>query len=954
MRAQTGFQLRFSAFSRGLSLAAMLLVTSCGNEPATLSESGRPVTGPSFALGIDPVSGATIETNQDDYFPGELVHVVGHGWAANETVHLAMTEEPDTHDDVAQDVVADSAGDFSIHFYDVQEYDLGVTFTLTATGQTSGSRATAVFTDGNVRFITSPASLAASATYDRFSGSGSCSGSPSSTGNTMTYNVAVGLNAGQSIKFTVPTVAGYSYTGYTNSGLTITPPSSASATVLCVAGFSGGSQLTFTLSYVAAPTNTAPTVSAGNDATIDEGGTFSQSGSFTDPDANSWTATVNYGDGSGVQALTLVGKAFSLSHLYADNGTYTVTVSVNDGTAAGTDDLSVTVNNVAPVVSAGADAGVSQGGTLTQSGSFTDPGADTWTATVDYGDGSGVHPLTLNPNKTFNLSHLYANAGTFTVTVTVTDDESATGSDQITVTINNVPPTADAGGPYTGNEGSAVAIVGTAGDVDGTIASRTWSLSPNTGCTILDPTALSTSVTCTDNGSWTLTLTVVDDDGASASDIATLTIHNVAPSVAAGAASATLNEGDTFTRAGSFTDPGADTWTATVNYGDGSGVQALSLSGKTFSLSHLYADDGSHTVTVTITDDDTGVGSDQVAITVNNVAPAANAGAATATQNEGDTFTSAGSFTDPGADTWTATVNYGDGSGVQALSLSGKTFNLSHLYTDNGNFTVTVTVTDDDTGAGSGQVVITVNNVTPYITTVTIPVSPIAVGNPVTVGWNFTDPGADTWTGQISWDTGLPFGAGFPCSASKSCSTTSNLASGVYTVTVKVTDDDGAADDSTMTAYIVVYDPSGSFVTGGGWINSPEGAYAADLSLTGRATFGFVSKYTKGAQTPSGNTEFQFHEGGLNFKSTSYQWLVVSGARAQYKGVGQINGGGNYGFLLTAIDGQVAGGGGADRFRIKIWDLNNGGAIVYDNALGAAEDSDASTPLAGGSIVIHK
>lgn len=99
------------------------------------------------SIGTDPVSGATIETNQDDYAPGELVRVTGHGWGLGEAVHLDMTEDPDTHGDVTQDVQADSTGAFSVPFYDVQDHDLGVTFTLTATGQTSGSKAVAVFTD---------------------------------------------------------------------------------------------------------------------------------------------------------------------------------------------------------------------------------------------------------------------------------------------------------------------------------------------------------------------------------------------------------------------------------------------------------------------------------------------------------------------------------------------------------------------------------------------------------------------------------------------------------------------------------------------------------------------------------------------------------------------------------------------------------------------------------------
>ena len=58
--------------------------------------------------------------------------------------------------------------------------------------------------------------------------------------------------------------------------------------------------------------------------------------------------------------------------------------------------------------------------------------------------------------------------------------------------------------------------------------------------------------------------------------------------------------------------------------------------------------------------------------------------------------------------------------------------------------------------------------------------------------------------------------------------------------------------------------------------------------------------------------------------------------------------------LLTAVDGNITGGGGADKFRIKIWDMDNGGAIVYDSQMGAADDASPTTVLGGGSIVIHK
>lgn len=104
--------------------------------------------GPLYAVGSDPATGATIETDQDDYLPGEIVHLTGSGWAANESVHLEMTEDPDTHGDVVQDVQADTAGGFSVPFYDVQPHDLGVAFTLTGTGAVSGSVVTVRFVDG--------------------------------------------------------------------------------------------------------------------------------------------------------------------------------------------------------------------------------------------------------------------------------------------------------------------------------------------------------------------------------------------------------------------------------------------------------------------------------------------------------------------------------------------------------------------------------------------------------------------------------------------------------------------------------------------------------------------------------------------------------------------------------------------------------------------------------------
>ena len=129
----------------------------------------------------------------------------------------------------------------------------------------------------------------------------------------------------------------------------------------------------------------------------------------------------------------------------------------------------------------------------------------------------------------------------------------------------------------------------------------------------------------------------------------------------------------------------------------------------------------------------------------------------------------------------------------------------------------------------------------------------------------------------------------------------------------------------------------------------------ADPSLGGKANFGLVPNYQKGATVPTGNTEFQFHAGGLNFNSSVYEWLTISGPVAQFKGSGTINGGGDYGFLLRAVDGQVTGGGGVDKFRIKISDksLPSGSNTVYDNQTNATDDAAATTAIEGGSILIQ-
>ncbi|MER2998157.1 MBG domain-containing protein [Pontibacter populi] len=178
------------------------------------------------------------------------------------------------------------------------------------------------------------------------------------------------------------------------------------------------------------------------------------------------------------------------------------------------------------------------------------------------------------------------------------------------------------------------------------------------------------------------------------------------------------------------------------------------------------------------------------------------------------------------------------------------------------------------------------------------------------------------------------------------------LAVNVYAVTVSA---GGGSCSVSPVVYLPVYDPDGGFVTGGGWINSTAGSLVGS-EATGKANFGFVAKYKKGSSQVEGNTEFQFQSGNINFKSSAHDagTLVISGAKATYKGTGTIAGlSGTFNFMVAATDGQVYGGGGYDKFRIKIW---SGGNVIYDNGKGAAENAELGddTKLVGGSIVIHE
>ena len=183
-------------------------------------------------------------------------------------------------------------------------------------------------------------------------------------------------------------------------------------------------------------------------------------------------------------------------------------------------------------------------------------------------------------------------------------------------------------------------------------------------------------------------------------DIENAVESNTQPPIAAITGPAAIAEGGsaTFDASGSL-DPNGSVASYAWDFGDGS-------TGSGVSVTHTFPQDGVFQVRVTATDIDGLTDSATFTLTVTNVTPVVGA-VPNGALNLGATYTAAGTFTDPGADAWTATVNWGDGSAPEQVPLSGRSFSLTHIYTAAGTYTVSIDIADDD-AAGSGMHTVTV------------------------------------------------------------------------------------------------------------------------------------------------------------------------------------------------------------------------------------------------------
>ena len=408
-------------------------------------------------------------------------------------------------------------------------------------------------------------------------------------------------------------------------------------------------------------------------------------------------------------------------------------LEVFDGRLRDMDIVDVIVLNFWPDVTAGSDQTVNEGDTVYFSGSFYDQGTeDTHTYEWDFGDSSS-DTSSLTPN------HVYCDDNSYTVTLTVTDDDGGIGYDTLTVTVSNVAPVADAGLDQTVNEGDTVSFTGSATDA-GSCDTHTyeWEFGDGYTSTNQNPTHV-----YGDNGVFTATLTVTDDDGASSDpDIVVITVDNVAPS-ASGLSYAWCDENTIRSMiVQNIDDPGSDDITITWDLGDGTapetspiyfnnGVSADPYPSPEVNpvidlmetKDHIYGDNGDFTVTVTITDDDGGVTVVTGSVRVDNVNPIItseismewpypdNPGyilpgvhnldfTATAYDQGSDDLTFNWDWDDGNT---TVTIYYNDGIGADPypspeINDINVTDTVTHTYADPGTYDVVLTVTDDDGG----------------------------------------------------------------------------------------------------------------------------------------------------------------------------------------------------------------------------------------------------------------
>ena len=280
----------------------------------------------------------------------------------------------------------------------------------------------------------------------------------------------------------------------------------------------------------------APAANAGGPYSGKEGATIHFDGSMsTDPGQNS--GIVEYAwdvDGNG--EYDVFSETPSASYTYPDDFEGNVVLRVTDlAGKTSTSTTTVQITNAAPVVNAGQDMSGNEGDEIVFECQISDGAEDTHDVQWTFGDGgaAGGNPVT----------HTYRDNGSYKVRAVVVDDDGGQGKDSLTITVANVPPVADAGGPYRTPIHVPVTLTGTVTDagVDDTF-DYAWDTDGNL---TFETKGRVVTRSYDQNGQVIIWFRVTDDDGGMNTDSTMLTIANDPP-VIAGIQDQEIDEGGNF------------------------------------------------------------------------------------------------------------------------------------------------------------------------------------------------------------------------------------------------------------------------------------------------------------------------------------------------------------------------------------------------------------------------
>ena len=790
-------------------------------------------------------------------------------------------------------------------------------------------------------------------------------------GDTLTYTVVAGpahgtlSGTGASLTYTPAA----NYHGPDSFTFTAQDPSNATSNVA-------------TVSITVTPVNDSPVAADDSYSTNEDTAlTVPQPGVLgndTDADGNTHTAVLVASPTNGMVTLNANGS-FVYTPAANHSGSDSFTYKVNDGTAdsnVATVTITVTPVNDAPVAD-GQSITTAEDTDRAITLTATDADGNTLSYTIvsapTHGTLSGTAPgLTYTPaanyhgpdSFTFKANDGTADSNVATVTLTVTAVNDAP------VAVNDAATTAE-------DTAVTVAVLANDSDVENNALSVSITTAPTNGsATVNADQTVSYTPAANFFGTDSFSYTISDGNGGTATATVSVTVTSVNDDPVAKDDAATVAEDSGATAINvlandSFAPDAGETLAVTAVGAARNGTAAFTATGVTYTPNANYS--GTDSFTYTISDGNGGTATATVTLTVTavNDAPVAANDSYSTAENTALTVATPGVLgndTDVDGNPLTAVKVTDPANGAVTVNADG-----SFTYTPNLNFngadSFTYKANDGTADSNVATVTLTVTAVNDAPTATIIgpaPYTVVAKGSTVILTGTYSD--VDTtdkhkayWTFDTTYNSSMPPGVDVT-GGTVNTTYTANLPAGVYKLTLTVTDSGNLSGTATTVngedAYIVVYDPSAGFVTGGGWFTSQPGACknasVCSATATGRASFGFVAKYVTGRTVPSGETEFQFKAGNLNFHSTAYDSLVISGAQAQYKGTGTINGVTGYSFMITVTDGQVTGGGGVDKFRIKIWKTGGDefGGRVYDNTGEPNNNTGNGQAIDGGSIQI--